>query len=78
MRDDGLMDKIKDISLLFLIGGKGGPDAFAPAHADGATGALRNFSVNDYRANLPFGAVVGRLDRFGQEAKIILRRLPHI
>ena len=70
------MDKIKDISLLFLAGGKGSPDAFAPAHAGLAASALRNFSVDHHGSNLPFGAVVGRLDRFGQEAKIIFGGIP--
>ncbi len=58
MCNDRLMDKIKDIPLLFLTGSHNRPDTLTPTHTGAAASALGDPSVNDHRTNLPLCPII--------------------
>lgn len=75
MSNNRLMDKIKDIPLLFFTGRRNRPDTLTPTHAGVAASALGYLSVNNHRTNLPLRTIIRRLDiRRCQKSEIILSR----
>ena len=72
--EDRLVQEVEGGLVPLGAGGGGRPDAFAPALAGVAAGALGDFSVDDHEADRPLGEVVRRLNprfpRGGDELEV--------